>query len=447
MELDVNEDHNTPEDHSSTAIPSMQSTSSESNTSHEDQLREKDVEIGFLKSTNQGLMAEIHDLEAYLQYLHTSHGELMKAHKLLQASYSKFQLTTDKDSDELNSRLNHMQQKVEELAQSNEKFLLTKVKKPYHDLSAAQKAVVQRQVRETVTPKIDELLEDRKLTVSQLVLEDVEGKNPSVKINTKPHRTFDQLTDAERKTVAELSDTNAIYRTSNAAYAAKRRIIKDLPPLTHLQIHNENVTSSLPPISQAPGREGGFLPIRVELKQQIEHLDKLGKLDPTETVYVKYGLDSTRLTHNDTCCIYSAETISESTEIGLVGAVDGGDSHGDMETAAPPFFEQIKELDQNPIIQTDIGDVKVELRGGGDLCNVYQQLGLCNATSKHNCPCCVLPKADFWKTADNEELLTACNGPELGRTRSNIMNDAKQTKSAFSVKHTVYAVNAASTES
>ena len=261
MELHVNEDHNTPEDHSSTAIPSMQSTSSESNTSHEDQLREKDVEIGFLKSTNQGLMAEIHDLEAYLQYLHTSHGELMKAHKLLQASYSKFQLTTDKDSDELNSRLNHMQQKVEELAQSNGKFLLTKAKKPYHDLSAAQKAVVQRQVRETVAPKIDELLEDRKLTVSQLVLEDVEGKNPSVKINTKPHRTFDQLTDAERKTVAELSDTNAIYRTSNAAYAAKRRIIKDLPPLTHLQIHNENVTSSLPPISQAPGREGGFLPI------------------------------------------------------------------------------------------------------------------------------------------------------------------------------------------
>ena len=435
MEVDVGaEDTETvgEQEFSANANTSAKSTSDESN---QDELREKDAEIAFLKSTNQGLQEEVKDLESYLEYLHTSHGDLIKEHKLMQSSYAKLQVTSDKDTEELTSRLNHMQQKVDELANSKGKFFLTKAKKPYHDLSAAQKSVVHRQVRETVAPKIDELLEDRKLCVSLVVLKDVDGKNPSVKINTQPHRTFDQLTDAERQTVAELSDSNAIHRTSNASYAAKRKIIKDLPPLTHLQRHNENVASSLPPIRQAPGREGGFLPIRTELKQQIEHLDKLGKLDSSETVYVKYGLDSTRLTHNVNCCVYSAETISASTEIGLVGAVDGGDSHDDMDTAAPPFFEQIKELDKNPVIQTDIGDVKVELRGGGDLCNIYQQLGLCNATSKHNCPCCVLPKASFWETADNEELLRKCNGPELGRTRSNIMNEAKQTKPNFSVKN------------
>ena len=278
------------------------SDSSESDSSFKRQLCEKDAEITFLKGTNQGLLQEVNDLESYLEYLHTSQVDLMKEHKLLQSSYAKLQLTSDKDSEELTSRLNHMQQKVDELAESNGKFRLTKAKKPYYDLSAAQKAVVHRQVRETVAPKIDNLLEDRKLCMSQVVLEDVEGKNPSIKINTKPHRTFDQLTDAECETVAELSDSNAIHRTSNASYAAKRKIIKDLPPLTHLQRHNENVASSLPQISQAPGREGGFLPIRAELKQQIEHLDKLGKLDRTETVYVKYGLDSTRLTHNSTSC-------------------------------------------------------------------------------------------------------------------------------------------------
>lgn len=193
--------------------------------------------------------------------------------------------------------------------------------------------------------------------------------------------------------------------------------------------------SQLPKIIETPIRSGGFIPIRAELKLQLEHLDCMGNLDQTETVHVKVGVDGTRLTHNNSVCIYTVESISTATDIGLVGAVKGGDGRDDMAQCGAPFFQQLEEIDKNPVIQTDIGDIPIELRGGGDLCNLYTQLVLSAATAKYCCPLCICPKGMFWATAINPALLHDCNSHGLGQTRGNIMNEAIRSKPAFSVKN------------
>lgn len=146
----------------------------------------------------------------------------MRVHKTLQGSYSKVQLNSEKETDGLQAKLTEMQQKLDELVASNAKFLNSKAKKAYHELGSTQKAVVHRQVRETIGPEINQLMETRQLTAAQVVLEDVNGQKAAVKINMKPPRTFEELTDVERETVAVMSDSNAIHRTSDAAYAAKQ---------------------------------------------------------------------------------------------------------------------------------------------------------------------------------------------------------------------------------
>ena len=273
------------------SAPTASNNCQQSNSLLESQLRGKNDEINFLKSTNQGLLADMKELEEYVHHIHAAHEELMKAHKTLQGSYSKLHLHSEKETDGLQAKLTEMQQKVEELVASNAKFLNSKARKSYHELGSTQKAVVHRQVRETIGPEIDQLMETRQLTAAQVVLEDVNGQKAAIKINMKPLRTFDELTDVERETVAVMSDSNSLHRTSNAAYAAKRRIIKDLPPLSHLKQYHQLIMSQLPKIIVAPIRSGGFLPIRAELKLQLEHLDRMGNLDQTETVHVKVGVD------------------------------------------------------------------------------------------------------------------------------------------------------------
>ena len=417
------------------SAPTASNNCQQSNSLLESQLRGKNDEINFLKSTNQGLLADMKELEEYVHHIHAAHEELMKAHKTLQGSYSKLHLHSEKETDGLQAKLTEMQQKVEELVASNAKFLNSKARKSYHELGSTQKAVVHRQVRETIGPEIDQLMETRQLTAAQVVLEYVNGQKAAIKINMKPLRTFDELTDVERETVAVMSDSNSLHRTSNAAYAAKRRIIKDLPPLSHLKQYHQLIMSQLPKIIVAPIRSGGFLPIRAELKLQLEHLDCMGNLDQTETVHVKVGVDGTRLTHNNSVCIYTVESISTATDIGLVGAVKGGDGRDDMAQCGAPFFQQLEEIDKNPVIQTDIGDIPIELRGGGDLCNLYTQLVLSAATAKYCCPLCICPKGMFWATAINPALLHDCNSHGLGQTRGNIMNEAIRSKPAFSVKN------------
>ena len=370
------------------------------------------------------LHEKLHDLES-------DHDDLRKKHAELNKAYLQLQHTADKENLSLTSRLNRMEEKMPSLSSAE---LTSAVRKPYHELGKAQKAVVHKQIREVIVPEFDNAMKKRKLSISQLVLDDTDGEKLSVKVNVKPPPTFHQLSPTELDRVAALSDSNSIHRTSHASYAAKRRIIPDLPPLSHLKKYNEGVMSKLPKLIDAPGRLGAFTPIRHELECQIEYLHEKGDLDVNEPIFVKYGIDGTRLTHKESVCIFTVETLSKQTEIGITGAVNGGDSNTDMKTGANPFFEQVKELDANPFVSTAVGNMRIIVRCGGDLSNIYAQLGLCKATARHCCPIGILPKDLFWKTAFDERLRNACNSKELGRTRANILNESKRSKPGYGVK-------------
>ena len=405
------------------------SAASPTATDHDTQIREKDAEIQFLKSTNSGLLAEIKELQEYVNYCNLAHLDLQK-------SYTKLQVEAEKDNSNLSSKINVMRLKIDELSVSKGKFIQhhKNSRKPYHELGHAQKSAVHKDLRDNLVPELDTALKKRKLCVDSVVLAHTEGEQSSVKIDIRPKRTFNQLTPIELETVSAMSDTNSLYRTSHAAYASKRRLINDLPPLSHVKQYDESLKEKLPKITVAPGRAGGFTPIREEVKEQLEYLNRKGDLDLTEPVYVKTGIDATKMTNRDSACVYSVESISSKTVIGLVGAVKGGDSADDMEQCGKPYFHQLKELDVSPVVETNAGAIKVELRGGGDLSNIYSQLGLCNATSKHPCPICTLPKTDFYATAYDPDLVKKCNGRYYGRTRANISNEAIKAKPGNGVK-------------
>ena len=110
----------------------QQSTAQQSTPLMDRLLKEKDEQINFLKSTNQGLLAELTEQENYVQHIHRAHQELMKVHKSLQESYSKFQSNSGKETNGLQSQLTELQQRFDELVASNTSFLNSKTKKAYH---------------------------------------------------------------------------------------------------------------------------------------------------------------------------------------------------------------------------------------------------------------------------------------------------------------------------
>ena len=118
------------------------------------------------------------------------------------------------------------------------------------------------------------------------------------------------------------------------SYASLRRIVPDLPFFTHVKQHYESIIAQLPPLEDAPVKSGAFLSIREEIRRQLEHGHKMGATIVNEDgkVLVKLGVDAAKLTHYESVCVYSLESIfSGSSEIGLIGAVLGSDSYQDME--------------------------------------------------------------------------------------------------------------------
>ena len=163
----------------------------------------------------------------------------------------------------------------------------------------------------------------------------------------------------------------------------------------------------------------------------------MGYTHEGDEIFVVPGIDATRLTNQDSVCVYTLRTVVASgSEIGVVGAVQGGDSYQDMKNCATPFWKELKELAQNPVVRTDFGEFKVTVRGGGDLSNIFDQNGLGKATSHHSCPGCILPKSRFADVVSPEfpDLISACNSV-LCRTRCNIINECRKPKPLFSVKN------------
>ena len=194
-------------------------------------LREKEAEILFLKRTNEGILAETKQLQAYATFCNANLSELHRTNSDLQNSYQRFQLDAEKDSSNFSSKINELQQKLNELTTSTGNFVQhqAKSRKPYHDLCPAQKSVVHKDLRENLVPELDTALKKRKLRIDKVVFADTEGKRSAIKIDGRPKHTYNELSPIELETVAAVSDTNSIYRTSHAAYASKRRLIKDLP--------------------------------------------------------------------------------------------------------------------------------------------------------------------------------------------------------------------------
>ena len=396
--------------------------------SKEGRIKELENDLTFMRNSYEGLQMEINELNDVIQQNAITHRDLQTAFNALEKSYKKLEEKAAKDSQCLTTKLQETKDKLRQLPIT--KF--TQAKKPYHDLKQAQRAVVNREIREVFAPEIDKTLKKRKLTVGQLILKESEGQQADVRINVQPAHTFESLTQAEKDKLALICDSKAIHRVSHESYAAMRRIIPDMPPFTHVRQYEEQIISKFPPLIDAPGRPGAFFPLRDEISSQIEYLHEMGKLNLAEPVYIKAGIDATKL-NSTSVCIYSIETISTATEIGIAGAVVGGDAYEDMQLTARPFLEQVKQLATNPIINTPIGDVEVKLRVGGDLANMLELLGLCKACSKNPCPLCTISKDQFAPAATNPSLRTACN-TYLGRTIANISNIAIQSKAQYGVK-------------
>ena len=203
-----------------------------------------------------------------------------------------------------------------------------------------------------------------------------------------------------------------------------------------MKAHDKVLIDSLPPIEVAPNVDGCHLPLRSEIKSQLEFLYEKSDLNLEEPVYVIPGIDATRATNRESVTVFSIKTVSTGTCIGIVGAVAGGDHYENMAKSATPFLRQVEELVMNPIITTAIGNVQITVRIGGDLSNLYDLLGLGKATGKYSCPCCILPKDQFFLPAIDVDTYNACNDATLGRTMANIQNEAKKSSNrAFSVKN------------
>lgn len=340
--------------------------------------------------------------------------------------------SADKEMNSLRSELQKKELQIQQL--TNPTPVEPKVVKPFHDLQSAQKTRVKRKIRDQLSQEMEPLLKQRKLTIGHVVLEHEEGMKENIQVNAHSHRTFENLTAVEREKVADASDEKVVHQMSDATYAAARRINGNLPCLSHIKAHDKEVAETLPPIEASPNRNGGFVSLRAEIKLQCEYLYKIGDLQLNEPILVKCGTDATKLTYNTQACVYSVQTItSAGSDIGIIGAVPGGDSNTDLKECGPPYLKSLLELALNPVVKTEVGDFRVAVRIGGDMCHQLELFGLSKATARHPCVICVIPKNMFYRIAADPSLFNVWNS-DASRTIANITNEAVAAKKKFSVK-------------
>ena len=194
--------------------------------------------------------------------------------------------------------------------------------------------------------------------------------------------------------------------------------------------------ATLPEIKNAPGRSGGYVSMYDEGVRQLEHLSEYADITPEDEIYFKVAADCTKFVHTSGACIYTASIITtKGTDIGVIGAVLGGDAWEDMFLTAKPFFDQLIKLANDPKICTSVGTFAVKVIVGGDMCNLLEMFGLAKASSNHPCYYCILPKSQFAKVPYHPELLDQCNYGPLARTRSRIIEETRNSNRRFSVKN------------
>ena len=300
-----------------------------------DKIAELESQVQFLQQSLKGLEDEVVELQQTLFNNAAIYEELWQAHGALQKD-------SNKQNQAYQTQLCSMEAKLK-LSEQSSKLKVAKARKPYHELGPAQKKRVRREVREVIAPELNTLFNERSLACNRLVLEDVDGEKENVPIHITPHHKYDQLTPIERDAVQKFSDAKSINYVSDETYASFRRLNPEIPPLTHVKQNDQDVMKEIPLLEDAPGRSGGFLPLRYEAGQQIKFLVDKGDLTVGDDVAVKVGIDATKLSHKDSMCVYSLATITDSdSDIGVIGCVLGGDGHDDMKTCGTPFFKDLK---------------------------------------------------------------------------------------------------------
>ena len=405
------------------------------------QKRNKDLEtlnselqerIQFLERSLEARERECDELVDILILNATSVKELEKTNRELRTADAK----KDKSQNDLKEKVEQMQQKLEQIQKENGNYLTSRAKKSYHELKHSQKSKANQDIRGTIVPEINQVLKKRKLVVSSIEFADADGEESNVHVDAQHRQTFEQLTPAGRRSVAEVSDARSYSRQSDEKYAAFRRAHPSLPPLSHIKAHDKLVIASLglSLYKDAPSKPGGFMPIRDELVRQLEFLFKMGKTTPAEIIMWKWGIDGTRLTNKQSVCVFTVATITPTgSDIGLVGACIGYDAYEDMLIFGGPFFKDVADMERNPEVTTKVGTFNTIARIGGDLSNLYDLFGLKKATSSHPCVVCVLPKAEFADVFTDPNKLHACNSTLL-RNKAHLFNEARGAKN-YSVKN------------
>ena len=165
----------------------------------------------------------------------------------------------------------------------------------------------------------------------------------------------------------------------NKDYARIRSLCSALPPTSHVKSYEESLAPSIPQVYQAPNhQEGGFCDLTTERNTQIEHLDAMGLINENKVIYVKAGLDGTRLSHQNSAAVYSLTTITEDGwDIGAVGLVMGGDHYGNMKNTAKPYFDGVKSIAMNS--EVTVGERKLKTQvviGGSDIQKIKNMVRL-----------------------------------------------------------------------
>ena len=275
-----------------------------------------------------------------------------------------------------------------------------------------------------------------------MTLEDADDNHENIQVNGHKRRKFDELKSVELKALAQISDQKVVSRLSNKDYARIRSLCSALPPFTHVQSYEESIAPNLPKVEQAPNyKEGGFCNLTEERDTQIEHLDSVGAIKENTVIYVKAALDGTRMSHQNSACVYTLTTItSDGWDIGAVGIVTGGDHYGDMKNTAKPYFEGVKSIAENNEVKVGDKTLKTKVVIGGDMSNTLELYGLSNATSTHPCMHCVAPKSMFLAMCKDPDMWIKCNktGFEmangLARSRAQIITQATKSKPSYGVK-------------
>ena len=387
-------------------------------------LRER---ITFLENSLDGLEREVTDLRNVLFTNEAVHNDLLKSFTTLKKSSSK-------ECQGLEGKLEQQKQQIQQLQAQNKQVLQPRVFKTYHALSDSQKTKEHRRIREYVTSDLEPHLKKRKLGIRQITLEHSDGVEEDVRINAHPANTFANLTEAEKKIVSRVSDYKCLNRQSDASYAGINSVTHVLPPLSHIKSHNALIM--LPEIEVAAGKSGGFCKVLQEVETQLNHLTKVVELRPTDEVHIKAGIDSTKLVNKNSVCVYTIASIAKKgSQIGAVGAVQGGDAWEDMQLSAVPFLNQLEALAKDPNVATAAGIFKVKIVWGGDMCNLLELFGLSKACSKYPCLYCLLSKTQFAAIPYRSDIYTMCNESHLVRTRANILDESRKSVRRYSVKN------------